>query len=135
MELLAEGIRQMKYSRINLIYNHYFNSTTVQIVNKQIFPLEKTRQSESGAYRDDFTIEGDIDNLLINLMVLYVQYSMEIAAAASFAAENISRQNVTTESLRRIDEREVEQKIQDRKDVKAKEFAKVLDNFTKNREY
>lgn len=135
MELLAEGIRQMKYSKINIIYNHYYNSTTVQIMNKQVFPLEKVQKSEAGAYREDFTIEGDIDRLLIDLMVLYVQYSMEIAAAASFAAENISRQNVTTESLRRIDEREAEQKIQERKDVKTKEFAKVLDNFTKNREY
>lgn len=135
MELLAEGIRQLKYSKINIVYNHYYNSTTVQIMNKQVFPLEKAQNTEAGAYREDFTIEGDIDRLLIDLMVLYVQYSMEIAAAVSYAAENISRQNVTTESLRRIDERDAEFKIRERKDMKAKEFAKVLDNYTKNREY
>ena len=60
---------------------------------------------------------------------------MEIAAQVSRAAENITRQNITTESLKKIDEREEEQLMLERKERKDKEFAKVLDNFTKLKHY
>ena len=136
MNLLESGIRNLKYSKINIVYNHYYNSSQVQLEEKQIFPLEKKEKDEDTTqYKDDFVFEGDIDDLLINLVVLYTKYSMEIAAAASYAAENISRQNVTTESLHKIDEREEATKIQDRRVVKDKQFAKVLDNFTKLKQY
>lgn len=136
MNLLEGSIRSLAYSKINIIYNHYYNSTQVQLVNKQIFPIEKKNTNEeTNQYKEDFVFEGDIDELLINLVVLYAKYSMEIAAAASYAAENISRQNVTTESLHKIDEREEVMKVQDRRAVKDKQFAKVLDNYTKLKQY
>lgn len=136
MNLLEDSIRSLAYSKINIIYNHYFNSTQVQLVNKQIFPIEKKNKiEEENQYKEDFVFEGEIDGLLINLVVLYAKYSMEIAAAASYAAENISRQNVTTESLHKIDEREEAMQIQDRRVVKDKQFAKVLDNYTKLKQY
>lgn len=134
MDQLEAAIRGKKYSKIMLIYNHYYNSTQVQLEQKQVFPIEK-REHEGKQYREDFTWEGDINKLLEDLVVLYIKYSMEIAAAASFAAENISRQNVTTESLHRIDDREAEAAMQKRKAEKDKQFAKVLDNFTKLRQY
>ena len=136
MNLLESSIRGLEYSKISIIYNHYYNSSQVELVNKQIFPIEKKNKAEeTNQYKEDFVFEGDIDGLLINLVVLYAKYSMEIAAAASYAAENISRQNVTTESLHKIDEREEAMKVQDRKIVKDKQFAKVLDNYTKLKQY
>lgn len=42
---------------------------------------------------------------------------------------------MTTDSLKRIDEREEEQQRVERKARKAEEFAKVLDNFTRLRNY
>ena len=132
MNLLESGIRNLNYSKINIVYNHYYNSSQVQLLEKQIFPVEKKNPNKnSSRYKEDFVFEGDINELLINLVVLYSKYSMEIAAAASYASENISRQNVTTESLHKIDERDEIKKIQDRKSEKDKQFAKVLDNFTK----
>ncbi len=136
MKILEDSIRNLSYSKINIVYNHYYNSTQVQLENKQIFPIEKKNKNEqTNQYKEDFVFEGDIDNLLINMVVLYAKYSMEIAAAASYAAENISRQNVTTESLHKIDEREEVIKVQDRRVEKDKQFAKVLDNYTKLKQY
>ena len=137
MKLLEDSIREQRYSRINLVYNHYFNSTQVELMNKQIFPLEKKKIGKEALseYQDDFVFEGDVNHLLTELVVLYVKYSMEIAAAASFAAENISRQNVTTESLKRIDEREEMFALQERRENKDKQFARVLDDFTKLKHY
>lgn len=137
MELLESGIRKLEYSKINIIYNHYYNSTQVELVQKQVFPMENKSKGEErkNLYKEDFTYEGDINKLLEDLMVLYMQYSMEIASASSSAAENITRQNVTTESLHRIDEREEIIAMQNRKINKDKQFAKVLDNFTKIKHY
>lgn len=137
MQLLEEGIRKQQFSQINLVYNHYYNSTQVELVNKQVFPLEKKKVGKEALseYQDDFAFEGDVNDLLTEMVVLYVRYSMEIAAAASFAAENISRQNVTTESLKKIDEREEVFALQERKEKKDKQFARVLDDFTKLKYY
>lgn len=137
MNIIESGIRGHAYSKVNLIYNHYYNASHVQLEQKQIFPFEgnKDWEGKDNPYREDFTCEGDINRLLEDLVVLYLKYSMEIAAAASYAAENILRQNVTTESLHRIDEREEEIAMQDRKADKDKQFAKVLDNYTKLRQY
>ncbi|TCL60923.1 ATP synthase F1 gamma subunit [Kineothrix alysoides] len=137
MEILESGIRGLKYSKINIIYNHYYNSSQVQFEQKQIFPLEKNMRKESASehYKEDFTFEGDVNKLLEDLMVLYTKYSLEIATVASYAAENISRQSVTTESLHRIAEREEAMVMRERKAEKDKQFAKVLDNYNKLRQY
>lgn len=136
MKLLEDGIGNLRYSNVQIIYNHYYNSSQVQLVRKQIFPVEKTKAEKTqGAYREDFTFESEVDDILMKLVVLYAKYYMEIAAAASFAAENISRQNVTTESLKKIDEREENIAMQDRKAQKDKQFAKVLDNYTKMKQH
>ena len=133
MEILEEAIKSLKYSKISIVYNHYYNSSKVELNNKQIFPIPKSGNNEG--YKEDFAFEGEIDDLLVNMVVLYMKYSMEIAAAASYASENISRQNVTTESLHKIDEREEIKQIRDRKEIKDKQFAKVLDNYTKTKVY
>lgn len=137
MDIIESGIRQLAYSKVTIIYNHYYNSSLVELEQKQIFPLEKKNEKESGerCYKEDFSYEGNINELLENLVVLYMKYSIEIAAAASYAAENISRQNVTTESMHKIADREEEFAMQERKVKSGKQFAKVLDNYTKLKQY
>ncbi len=133
MKLLEEAIRELKYSKISIIYNHYYNSSQVELNNKQIFPI--VREDTHDDYHEDFSYEGNIDDLLTNMVVLYMKYSMEIAAAASYASENIQRQNVTTESLNKLDERDEIKAMEQRRKNKDKQFAKVLDNYTKTRAY
>lgn len=142
MQILEDGIRNLSYSRISIIYNHYYNSSEVDLVEKQIFPVKAMEKKEgyrkidkSKLYKEDFVCEGDIDKLLVDLVAMYLKYSMEISAAMSYAAENIARQNVTTESMKRIDEREEIKKQKERRIDKDKQFAKVLDNFTKLSQY
>ena len=134
LEIIEEGIRGLKYSKINIVYNHYYNSSQQELKIKQIFPLSQENVDYS-KYTDDFAFEGEIDTLLVDLVVLYMKYSMEIAAATSYAAENISRQNVTTESLHKIDERDEIKAMEKRKVEKEKQFSKVLDNYTKSVSY
>lgn len=134
LDLLAQGLRKKEFSSIRLIYNHYHNSSEVEFVNKVIFPMPKGLLGNE-EYTEDFVCEGDMQELLLNLTELYLQYEVEIASQVSLAAENITRQNITTESLKKIDEREEEALQKARRELKDKEFAKVLDNFTKLKSY
>lgn len=130
LEILSEGLRHKSFSSIRLIYNHYRNSSEVEFVDKVIFPMPKGLLGKE-AYQEDFVCEGDMQKLLIDLTILYLRYEVEIAAQVSLAAENITRQNITTESLKKIDEMEAEALQRARREYKDKEFAKVLDNYTK----
>ena len=76
-------------------------------------------------------MEGDANRILYNLLTSYVNYEVKIAEVNSYASENIYRQNSTSESLKKIEEIEAEQLVQIRKERVAKEFEKVIDNFTK----
>ena len=48
MQILEDAIRGLQYSKINIIYNHYYNSTQVELQKKQIscrpFLKEKTEE-------------------------------------------------------------------------------------------
>ena len=134
IDILATGITEKKYSEIRLIYNHYRNASEIDFVDKTILPLPKGIIKET-AYQDDFVWEGEPQEMLKQLLILYLTYELEIAGYVSAAAENLTRQNVTTESLKRIDEIEEEKVRVERKERKAEEFSKVLDNFTKLRNY
>ena len=134
LDILAQGITEKRYSEIRLIYNHYRNASEIDFVDKAILPLPKGLIGDQ-AYLDDFVWEGDPQEMLRDLLILYLTYELEIAGHVSAAAENLTRQNVTTESLKRIDEREEERRRVERKARKAEEFAKVLDNFTRLRNY
>lgn len=58
-----------------------------------------------------------------------------LAVVNSRAAENILRQNATTESLKKIDEIEEENVMEERREKRNVEFQKVVDTFIKNKMY
>jgi ATP synthase F1 gamma subunit len=134
LEILKDAFLNKKYSKINLIYNHYYNSSELEFMVKQLFPMPKHLYSENN-YQDDFAYEGDIETILTQLVLLYFQYELSIAFEVSSAALNITRQNSTTESLKRIDEREEMLWNKQIRETREKEFGKVLDNYTKLNRY
>lgn len=133
-QIVDEAFRAKKYSRINLIYNHYYSSSEVEFMNKQLFPLPKHLRSDR-TYQEDFVFEGEIEPLLTNLIILYLKYELIVAREVSSAALNITRQNTTTESLKKIDEREDQRHMRKLRENREKEFGKVLDNYTKLSQY
>jgi F0F1-type ATP synthase gamma subunit len=129
-KLVVRGINRLEYSRIYIVYNHYINTTTVQLQRKQLYPVVTAR---SGRRTADFVVEGDLSRLLKNLIISYVNYEIMLADVFSKAGENLMRQNATNESLKRIDEMEEEQKKVEIRSAREKEFAKVIDNFVRMR--
>lgn len=126
---IFDSIKYQRYRSINLIYNHYYNLTRIERVKEQILPLEKNDKEKK--YNEDFAIEGNINSILINIITLYVSYEIKVAVENSYASENIMRQMVTSESLKKIDELEEEKRRDENKQKKMKNFKKQLDNINK----
>jgi F0F1-type ATP synthase gamma subunit len=131
--LIADSVHNLRHSSINVIYNHYYYAGRIALREKKIFPISVASDPEG--YIEDFVIEGDPHLLLRNLTTTYESYEVRIAAISSFASENIMRQNATTESLKKIDEIEEEERRVLRKAEKQVAFAKVLDSYVKKTAY
>lgn len=131
--LIEKYIYEGLVKEINIIYNHYENSSTIYLVKKKVFPIDIINTEEQN-YSTDFVVETDINILLKQLTTLYVLYELRICLINAGAAENILRQNTTSESLKKIDEIEDYDLKKYRKDKKSKEFRKVIENFRKLRD-
>lgn len=130
---LKRSLQEQCHSAINVIYNHYNNSSSISLNKKQIFPIPFEKQS-GYQYDEDFVVEGRVEELLKSLVLSYLNYEVNIAAINSFASENIMRQNATSESLKKIDEWQEEEMRQFRKLEKQKISKKVLDSYMKKKE-
>ncbi|MCD8333291.1 MAG: F0F1 ATP synthase subunit gamma [Clostridiales bacterium] len=130
-ELVRRGIEERAYSSLHIVYHRYINSTTSELENRQIYPIDVPANEDRGRYREDFLIEGDLSEILRGIVLTYVLYEIELANISGFASENVMRQNTTQESLKKIDEREEEQLMRDRRERRSEEFRKVIENYTK----
>jgi F0F1-type ATP synthase gamma subunit len=128
-EALDDSIKYARHSSVNVIYNHYYHAGNIALRNRKIFPIPLAGGGDNST--EDFVVEGDVESLLRSLTSTYASYEVKIASINSFASENIMRQAATTESLKRIDEMEEEQRRAERKKEKQKAFAKVFDNYIK----
>lgn len=125
-QILVDAIEKLSYSRISIIYQKYINTSTIRLERRQIFPVIVPQQQR---HTEDFVVEGNLNRLLKNLVISYVNYQVMLAQVSASAAENIMRQNATTESLKRIDEREEELHLEEIRTKREKEFQKVVEEF------
>lgn len=127
-EIIFKGIKEMSYSQINVIYNHYNSINSFTLTRKPLFPVEFEKDNINN-YNEDFVIEADINNIFVNLITTYISYQLKIADASSFAAENVMRQQITRESLKKIDELEYYKEREKSKEKKEKDFRKIIENY------
>jgi len=127
-DYVLDSLINFKYSSIKVVYNHYYNVNKLGLVEKVIFPIEPLKETKETKYIEDFVTEGNINDILINLVSLYINYEIQIAEASSWAAENVMRQTVTKESLDKIEKIEEEQQNLIRKENKAKSFKRIIEN-------
>ena len=128
--IIYDAIKNDKYSMINVIYNHYHNVNHLEFTKKTIYPF-KYDSVEGETYDEDFGLETDSESMLSELVSLYICYEIKICEMNSFAAENVIRQTITRESLKKIDEIEAEKTKEERKIKKQKDFKAILENFRK----
>lgn len=129
--ILYHGIMDGEYKEINIVYNHYYNISKSEFIRKKVIPLEKAETLKGEEYKDDFAVEGDISDILVNLIVLYIMCELKVAIENSYASENVMRQSITRESLKKIDNLETERSRTIRKETKSKNFKRSLENVIK----
>lgn len=129
---LEQAVRERKWSAVELVYNHFYNLSSVKQITKRIYPLEAQPEDQKHQW-DDFEVETDVVRLLEDMMVSYLTYELKIAAVSAYASENIMRQNATTESLKKLDEREEEELREARKLRTQKGFQKTIDSYIKQK--
>ena len=127
--LVERAIRELLYSEINVFYNEYVNASNIHWTAKRIYPLEF--EDIGKRYNEDFYSESDLNELLVNLTITYVEYELRITATNSFASENVMRQNATSESLKKIEEMEEEQQKREKKIENQENFRQVIGNYTR----
>lgn len=130
-DIIVDGVSQRKYREINVIYNHYYNMNHLEFTKKKLYPFDYGEMDEGVDYNEDFALETDIHSLVSNLIALYVCYELKICEINSYAAENVIRQQLTSESLKKIDELEEEKTKAERKVRKQKDFQKIIENYRK----
>lgn len=132
--VLLKCLQSKKYSKVNLIYNHYYNISKMELVKKQLLPLDnEIIARKDKKHKEDFVVEGNINEILMNIITLYISYEIKIATENSYASENIQRQTLTKKSLKKIEEIEEEAKNEERNKKKIKDNTKLLDSIIKTK--
>lgn len=125
---IDEALESMKYSQINVFYNHYYSLTSFEFLKIQLFPVEFKGEYYEG---EDFVAETDLTGILSSLMTFYICYELKMCESISFAAENVLRSQITSSALDKIEEYEEEQRHEELKLKKEKSVLKSVENFKK----
>lgn len=125
-EIIKPYLQEKKIKEINVVYNRYITISEIKLMTAKIFPLEV---KETEISNQDFVIESDLNMLFEDLILFYIGCKLQIIECNSWAAENIMRQNITDQSLKKIDELEEEHQKQERKERKYKAFKKQIANY------
>jgi F0F1-type ATP synthase gamma subunit len=129
-EILEDALVNQRYSAINVAYNRSDGSGGIELWRRRLYPIELTSDAKDH-YTDDFSVEGGAEELLFALCATHAGYGLMAAAAESSAAESMLRQNTTAESLKRLDEREAEERVLAAKVREQASFRRVLDSHVK----
>ena len=109
-------------------YNHYNSSTSFVFKKLTLFPVEFDGEYDT---KHDFVIETDITSMLHSLLSFYVLYQLRMCECISRAAENVIRNQITSEALDKIEEIEIEKANIERKEKKDKLVRKTVENYKK----
>lgn len=135
-DVVLDGVLNKKYSKINIIYIHYYNLNNQNVIKRTILPFDfedelSGEDSKKMRINDDYVVEGDLMFIIWSLISTYVSTEIKIAEAWSWASENVKRQAFTSESLKKIEEKEEEDLRKEKKEIKKKKFEEIVENTNK----
>lgn len=130
--IFEEGLKNKLYSGIDIFYNHYHNMAQIEPMMKTVFPIEVLKEEDEDLFKDDFLIEGgDVEKILQELTITYLNYELKSAIVSSYASENILRQQATNESLKHIEEMEEQKRWLEHKEREKVAVSRVIESYTK----
>jgi len=129
---LERAVKERPWAAVELVYNHYYNMSSIKQEVHRIYPLE-LGDTDTSPVLGDFMFEGDPEKMLEEMVVSYMSYELLSAVASAYASENIMRQNATSESLKKLDEAEAEELRLMRKERSLKAVQKTTDSYIKQK--
>lgn len=87
---LEDGFVGGRYSRVELLYMHYYNAARQSIVNRTWLPVAQTAPSSSAA-EDDLIVEPSAQDVVEALLPLVMRTDMYSTLLSSNASENAAR--------------------------------------------
>ncbi len=133
-QIIKDHILNKKVKEMNIIYNHYVTISSIVYERKKVFPVvELDEEIDEKLLKLDFLTETNVDDLVSSLIVLYLCYNIKILECNSYAAENITRERITRESIKKIDEIETERETIKRIEDKEKNFKRQITNRQSNK--
>ncbi len=126
-QIIKEYVLEKKVKEINIVYNHYVSVSQIIYDKKKIFPVvELDEELDDKLLKIDFITETNVDDLISSLIVQYICYNIKILECNSYASENVMRERITRESIKKIDEIETEKEIMKRIEEKEKNFKRQI---------
>lgn len=126
-DIIKPLLEKKEIKEINVIFIRYININDMHLDKTRLFPIEPIKTKNTS----DFVIEADGKIMFTDLILLYIDCKLQIIESNSWASENIQRENLTNESLKKIDEIEEEKLKVRRKEKRAADFKKQLANYRK----
>ena len=129
-EIVSEYIREEKVKEINVLLNYYHSVSEITYETMRLFPLELTEEDKADIDTSiDYVIETDVNGLIASIIALGICYQIKVLESNSYASENVMRERITRESIKKIEELETEQIRIARKEKNSKAFKKQISNY------
>ena len=128
---INELIINHKIKDVNVIFNYYHSISEITFEKIQVFPVvinDLDEEMKNENYESDFVIEMNVDEIITSIIVLYICYQVKVYECNSLASENVMRERVTRESIKKIEEKEEEQLKINRKLINQEKFKKQINN-------
>jgi F0F1-type ATP synthase gamma subunit len=134
-DYFIRAVRDREWSAVDLVYNRYDNIGNIRLDQRRIYPMNTAQFDQHGVEgaNVDYIIESNIMGLLEEMLIAYLFYEFRICVTSAYAAENTMRQSATQESLKKLDEREIEELRVERKLKNEISFRKTIDGYTRQR--
>lgn len=128
--IISSLFNNHQLSEINIIYNRYYSVGDIRLEKRNIYPI-KLENTGDNSFDADYIIENDVYELLEHLILLYLCYQIKIIESNSWASENVMREKITRESLKKINNLNEEKNRIERKNKKYISFKKQINNYRK----
>lgn len=120
---------------INIIYNKFITQDKNEFVVQQLLPFDRDELPEKKDVigEADYIIECSFTKLLRDLITLYISDKVYIAHLSALATENAVRQQITTESLKKIDSEIVKWDLEQKKMRRMAKNDELMDMLIKGK--
>ena len=126
--ILVDGYNSGRFSRVILVYNHFFSTSSQKVVAETYLPLQGAGYENSqDLYSGDYILEPGREAILKDLLPQVIRLKLYAAILDSVAAEHAARMIAMQAATDNAEDLLAELSLEDNKGRQAKITAEILD--------